>query len=66
MSFLLFFYRVLDEHEMYTEQKLFQLNDFVMLTYFLNNILYKIINEDIFGKLTKKKFKLCLIRLEII
>ena len=44
------FCRVLDEHEMYTEQKLFQLNDFVMLTYFLNNILYKIINEDIFGK----------------
>ncbi|XP_059216433.1 ubiquitin-protein ligase E3B [Stomoxys calcitrans] len=40
---------VLDEHEMYTEQKCFQLNDFVMLTYFLNNILYRIINEDIFG-----------------
>lgn len=39
---------------MYTEQKLFQLNDFVMLTYFLNNILYKIINEDIFGKFERE------------
>ncbi|CAD7004877.1 unnamed protein product [Ceratitis capitata] len=32
---------------MYTEQKPFLLNDFVMLTYFLNNILYKIINENL-------------------
>lgn len=50
--FFYYFFRVLDEHEMYTEQKCFQLNDFVMLTYFLNNILYRIINEDIFGKLS--------------
>uniref|UniRef100_A0A1A9WT99 Ubiquitin-protein ligase E3B n=1 Tax=Glossina brevipalpis TaxID=37001 RepID=A0A1A9WT99_9MUSC len=40
---------ILDEHEMYTEEKPFLLNDYVMLTYFLNNILYKIINDNILG-----------------
>ncbi|XP_053953926.1 ubiquitin-protein ligase E3B [Anastrepha ludens] len=40
---------ILDEYEMYTEQKPFLLNDFIMLTYFLNNILYKIINENLLG-----------------
>lgn len=37
---------------MYTEEKPFLLNDYVMLTYFLNNILYKIINDNILGKET--------------
>ncbi|XP_011210956.1 ubiquitin-protein ligase E3B [Bactrocera dorsalis] len=40
---------ILDEYEMYTEQKPFLLNDYVMLTYFLNNILYKLINENLLG-----------------
>lgn len=35
---------------MYTEQKPFKLNDYVMLTYFLNNILYKLINDNILGE----------------
>ncbi|KAH8364708.1 hypothetical protein KR084_010290 [Drosophila pseudotakahashii] len=38
---------ILDEYEMYTEQNPFKLNDYVMLTYFLNNILYKLINENL-------------------
>ncbi|XP_070070990.1 ubiquitin-protein ligase E3B isoform X2 [Drosophila takahashii] len=40
---------ILDEYEMYTEQNPFKLNDYVMLTYFLNNILYKLINENLLG-----------------
>lgn len=44
------FSSILDEYEMYTEQKPFLLNDFIMLTYFLNNILYKLINENLLGK----------------
>lgn len=40
---------ILDEYEMYTEQKPFKLNDYVMLTYFLNNILFKLINDNILG-----------------
>ncbi|EDW19516.2 LOW QUALITY PROTEIN: uncharacterized protein Dmoj_GI13828 [Drosophila mojavensis] len=40
---------ILDEYEMYTEQNPFRLNDYVMLTYFLNNILYKLINDNIMG-----------------
>ncbi|KAI8040542.1 ubiquitin-protein ligase E3B isoform X1 [Drosophila gunungcola] len=38
---------ILDEYEMYTEQNPFKLNDYVMLTYFLNNILYKLINDNL-------------------
>ncbi|KRF99210.1 uncharacterized protein Dwil_GK12351, isoform B [Drosophila willistoni] len=38
---------ILDEYEMYTEQNPFRLNDYVMLTYFLNNILFKLINDNI-------------------
>lgn len=34
---------------MYTEQNPFRLNDYVMLTYFLNNMLYKLINDNILG-----------------
>jgi len=48
---IIFFYRILDEYEMYTEQNPFKLNDYVMLTYFLNNILYKLINDNLLGKL---------------
>ncbi|XP_016973174.1 ubiquitin-protein ligase E3B isoform X2 [Drosophila rhopaloa] len=40
---------ILDEYEMYTEQNPFKLNDYVMLTYFLNNILYKLINDNLLG-----------------
>ncbi|XP_068149588.1 ubiquitin-protein ligase E3B isoform X2 [Drosophila tropicalis] len=40
---------ILDEYEMYTEQNPFRLNDYVMLTYFLNNILFKLINDNILG-----------------
>ncbi|XP_017071877.1 ubiquitin-protein ligase E3B [Drosophila eugracilis] len=40
---------ILDEYEMYTEQNPFKLNDYVMLTYFLNNILYKLINDNVLG-----------------
>ncbi|KAH8384380.1 hypothetical protein KR200_000365 [Drosophila serrata] len=40
---------ILDEYEMYTEQNPFKLNDYVMLTYFLNNMLYKLINDNILG-----------------
>jgi len=35
---------------MYTEQNPFKLNDYVLLTYFLNNILYKLINDNLLGK----------------
>ncbi|KAH8301101.1 hypothetical protein KR018_001796 [Drosophila ironensis] len=38
---------ILDEYEMYTEQNPFKLNDYVMLTYFLNNMLYKLINDNV-------------------
>jgi len=48
---IIFLYRILDEYEMYTEQNPFKLNDYVMLTYFLNNILYKLINDNLLGKL---------------
>ncbi|XP_037932365.1 ubiquitin-protein ligase E3B [Teleopsis dalmanni] len=40
---------ILDEYEMYTEQKPFLLNDYVMLTYFLNNLLYRLINDNVLG-----------------
>lgn len=46
----IFFYRILDEHEMYVDEQPFKLSDYVLLTYFLNNILYKIIQENILGK----------------
>lgn len=36
---------------MYTEQSPFRLNDYVMLTYFLNNMLYKLINDNVLGML---------------
>ncbi|XP_055376803.1 ubiquitin-protein ligase E3B isoform X2 [Condylostylus longicornis] len=43
---------ILDEYEMYTEQKPFLLNDYVALSYFLNNFLYKIIQDNILGTRT--------------
>ncbi|KAH8378895.1 hypothetical protein KR009_001935 [Drosophila setifemur] len=46
---LLLLFRILDEYEMYTEQNPFKLNDYVMLTYFLNNMLYKLINDNVLG-----------------
>ncbi|XP_055912122.1 ubiquitin-protein ligase E3B [Eupeodes corollae] len=41
---------ILDEYEMYTEQKPFLLNDFVGLSHFLNNFLYKIIQDNLLDR----------------
>lgn len=38
---------ILDEIEMYTEQKPFLLSDYVALSYFLNNFLFKMIQDNI-------------------
>lgn len=35
---------------MYTEQKPFLINDYVGLSYFLNNFLFKLVQDNIIGK----------------
>lgn len=43
------FYRILDDIEMYEQQTPFELVDYIALSSFLNNFLYKAIQENIFG-----------------
>lgn len=50
LSFL--FRSILDDIEMYEQQTPFQLNDFIALVYFLNNFLYRAIQENIFDPKT--------------
>lgn len=45
-----FIFRILDDVEMYEQQTPFELQDFIGLTHFLNNFLYKAIQDNIFGK----------------
>lgn len=47
--FFLVFYRILDDIEMYEQQTPFELVDYIALSSFLNNFLYKAIQENIFG-----------------
>lgn len=42
---------ILDDIEMYEQQTPFELSDFIGLSYFLNNFLFKAVQENIFGKL---------------
>lgn len=39
---------ILDDMEMYEQQALFSLNDYIVLSHFLNNLLYKTVNENIY------------------
>lgn len=39
---------ILDDMEMYEQQALFSLNDYIVLSHFLNNLLYKTVHENIF------------------
>lgn len=41
---------ILDDIEMYEQQTPFELSDFVGLSYFLNNFLFRAIQENIFGR----------------
>lgn len=43
-------YSILDDIEMYEQQTPFELSDFIGLTYFLNNLLYKAIQGNLLGK----------------
>lgn len=43
---------ILDDIEMYEQQTPFQLNDFVALVYFLNNFLFRAIQENVFDAKT--------------
>lgn len=40
------FVTILDDMEMYEQQALFTLNDYVVLSHFLNNLLYKTVHEN--------------------
>lgn len=40
---------ILDDIEMYEQQEPFQLSDYTGLSYFLNNFLYKTIQDNIIG-----------------
>lgn len=40
---------ILDDIEMYEQQDPFQLSDYTGLSYFLNNFLFKTIQDNIFG-----------------
>lgn len=44
---------ILDDIEMYEQQEPFQLSDYTGLSYFLNNFLFKTIQDNIFGKTTE-------------
>lgn len=51
MFFLLFCIdSILDDIEMYEQQTPFELSDYVGLSYFLNNFLYRAIQENVFGE----------------
>lgn len=43
------FNRILDDIEMYEQQTPFELSDYVGLSYFLNNFLFRAIQENVFG-----------------
>lgn len=45
-----FFSSILDDIEMYEQQTPFELVDYIGLSYFLNNFLYKTIQDSIFGE----------------
>lgn len=44
-----FLFRILDDMEMYEQQDPFKLSDFVMISYFLNQFLYKAVLNNLFG-----------------
>lgn len=39
---------ILDDMEMYEQQAMFSLNDYIVLSHFLNNLLYKTVSENIY------------------
>ena len=45
--------RVLDDIEMYDDQKLFKLEDYVQISGFLNTFVYKIISNNLIGMSNK-------------
>lgn len=44
-----FLFRILDDMEMYEQQDPFKLSDFVTISYFLNQFLYKAVLNNLFG-----------------
>lgn len=46
---------ILDDIEMYEQQTPFELSDHVGLSYFLNNFLYKAIQENFFGTVARMR-----------
>lgn len=44
-----FLFRILDDMEMYEQQDPFKLGDFVTISYFLNQFLYKAVLNNLFG-----------------
>lgn len=47
---------ILDDIEMYEQQEPFQLSDYTGLSYFLNNFLYKTIQDNVFGMCARKVY----------
>lgn len=45
-----YFIRILDDMEMYEQQEPFKLTDFVTMSYFLNQFLYKAVLNNLFGE----------------
>lgn len=43
------FFRIFDDMEMYEQQDPFKLTDFVTMSYFLNQFLYKAVLNNLFG-----------------
>lgn len=52
-----FLFRILDDMEMYEQQDPFKLSDFVTISYFLNQFLYKAVLNNLFGAC----YNLCII-----
>lgn len=44
--------------EMYEQQDPFKLTDFITMSYFLNQFLYKAVLSNLFGKISGHKFNL--------
>lgn len=45
-----FYFRILDDIEMYEQQKPFILRDYILMSSFLNIFLYKGISQNLFGE----------------
>lgn len=54
----LLYHRILDDIEMYENQVPFKITDYIGLSYFLNNFLYKAIQSNLVGKMFDLTYQL--------